>query len=353
MKKKVNLLAPEISKGKTEEELLLYVTEQEANYGKYYFEDCKEFIENAYNNYLIDNKQTKDKLSFEQYIIKRQNSIMKAISDEDKGNVHKKCITIEINKPNEVIKDIFTSANSRCSTNLGESNNASSIRSSLTSSITPGEPVCSSDIFISSTNSGSSSTINENVDNNNKIYCDKIYPQDDTNIKNLLLPDLDSNKQYYIYPDDSTTYAFVKNVSITEYIESKARNPGRGCRYNEKVNLYFCGKNIDFVNSKSIKCAPNYGMCRACMKINQIKHHLKGDNLINKVGRCTKISDETGIFHCLGHFKINDKDNKEEIVICKKEFICRGCQEINENLGIYFSQDFIDKLKEKKNNNIK
>lgn len=168
--------------------------------------------------------------------------------------------------------------------------------------------------------------------------------------------DKDNNSyEFYIYPNNLTAFAFVRSNRIELKSYDKNFLPHRNCFFDESLQLYFCGAYFHYEENnivKNIKCCPGNGLCIKCMKMNQFKHRIKRHYLININGRCCKYTN--GAFHCYGHFYPNDslKIKKNEVLLCRKDFICEACKIINLRVEYYFTKELIEHIKAKKERKI-
>ena len=168
----------------------------------------------------------------------------------------------------------------------------------------------------------------------NKLYDINEYPD---NIDILGSKQYNKNNKYiaYEYPNDLKTYYLsISQLLLSKYkIDNLSTEVKKKDNFNEKVGLYFCGKEITEKMNK--KCEPDQMMCKDCMKKNKKYYHLDGHKslLININGRICSNALKDRKFHCYGKFKerniLNDCfDNK---------YTCKACQELNKNYA-YYSQ---------------
>jgi hypothetical protein len=130
----------------------------------------------------------------------------------------------------------------------------------------------------------------------------------------------------FVCKDDLTTYRPIscarfkinKNYKTISDFHCKGEN---GCKYNENLDLFFCGKNIEIKGKNGIenkRCTPNEFICRDCMLANKKYYQLNEDFLININGRVAYKTKSS--YHCYGHFLIGN-----EIKDCIK-FKCKACK---------------------------
>jgi hypothetical protein len=148
---------------------------------------------------------------------------------------------------------------------------------------------------------------------------------------------LHKDDEHYIYAckDDLTTYRPIscalfminKNSSTISDVNCKGEN---GCKYNENLGLFFCGKNIEIKGKNGIenkRCSPNEFICKDCMLSNKKLYKLNDDFLININGRVAY--NKKSSYHCYGHFLVGN-----EIKDCIK-FKCKACKMLD-SLSDYY-----------------
>jgi hypothetical protein len=156
-----------------------------------------------------------------------------------------------------------------------------------------------------------------------KLYDNKTkYDIKNKKVKIPKLKELDLDKIYYLYSNSYTTYYFTKSAYLGDNQQiNENETDSDECKLNESLGLFFCGKNIEYNNEKTV-CSPNKMICERCMKKNKKRYNLNEKYLININGRVAiKIKDGNKGFHCFGHFSIG----KIQIENCLKKFSCKAC----------------------------
>ena len=139
------------------------------------------------------------------------------------------------------------------------------------------------------------------------------------------------NDKYYglLYPNELISYGFIQSGFLQKNKDIIDSNDN-----NNKLGLYFCGKNIEINIGKGThtkKCSPNQFICKECMEINKKKYNLKDKYLININGRVAKINK--GSYHCFGHFLCANDEN--QIEDCISKFSCKACKLLDEYSNYY------------------
>ena len=137
------------------------------------------------------------------------------------------------------------------------------------------------------------------------------------------------NEKYYalVYPNELISYGFIQSGFLkNNNIKNNSNNidNNNNSKYNDKLGLYFCGKDVQIKLGDEIhikKCKPNEFICKECMEINKKKYNINDKYLININGRVAKINK--GSYHCFGHF-LCVKDN--QIEDCISKFSCKACK---------------------------
>ena len=127
--------------------------------------------------------------------------------------------------------------------------------------------------------------------------------------------------------------------------------------FNNKYNLFFCGKN-NGINCKCCiikNCSPEGEICPKCMKKNLKFHNLREYYLINKKGNACKYNH--GNFHCYSKFSEIKQDKggnyfRQQKICCDK-YTCEACKNITELMNYYLSANTIKKLVERDTQNSK
>ena len=137
------------------------------------------------------------------------------------------------------------------------------------------------------------------------------------------------NEKYHalVYPNELISYGFIQSGFLkNNNIKNNSNNidNNNNSKYNDKLGLYFCGKDVQIKLGDEIhikKCKPNEFICKECMEINKKKYNINDKYLININGRVAKINK--GSYHCFGHF-LCVKDN--QIEDCISKFSCKACK---------------------------
>ena len=138
------------------------------------------------------------------------------------------------------------------------------------------------------------------------------------------------NEKYYalVYPNELISYGFIQSGFLknnnNKNNSNNIDNNNNNSKYNDKLGLYFCGKDVQIKLGDGIhikKCTPNEFICRECMEKNKKKYNINDKYLININGRVAKINK--GSYHCFGHF-LCAKDN--QIEDCISKFSCKACK---------------------------
>ena len=160
----------------------------------------------------------------------------------------------------------------------------------------------------------------------NKLYDLPLYEEGDKE-KNIFIPEKYRIGENYgfLYPNDITTNFITRSAFIEEQIEINVLNIKdiENSNYYYDLGLYFCGKEVILDDEKQLqKCSPNEFICKRCMDINKKKYNIKDNNLINIIGRVSKINK--GHYHCFGHFLCGN-----QIEDCINKFSCKACKKLD------------------------